>query len=66
MGRDGSHLQVTALDAENTFVRGIGFSLGEEADRVPGDLDLLYTPILNRFNGRTAVEARISALKPAD
>ena len=63
VGRDGSHLQITALDTDNTFLRAIAFSQGDLADRPLQDADLLYTPTLNRFNGRTTVEAQVIALR---
>lgn len=63
VGRDLSHLQVTLLDRDNTPVRGIAFSQGEEADRPRDGADLLYRPYLNEFRGRRSVEARIFALR---
>lgn len=63
VGRDLSHLQVTLLDRDNTPVRGIAFSQGEEADRPRDGADLLYRPYLNEFRGRRSVEARIFAIR---
>jgi single-stranded-DNA-specific exonuclease len=63
VGRDLSHLQVTLLDRDNTPVRGIAFSQGEEADRPRDGADLFYRPYLNEFRGRRSVEARIFALR---
>lgn len=63
VGRDLSHLQVTLLDRDNTPVRGIAFSQGEEADRPRDGADLLYRPYVNEFRGRRSVEARIFALR---
>ena len=63
VGKDMSHLQVTLLD-EDTFLKGIGFSMGAAADTGWSDVDILYRPILNEFRGRTSVEAQISALRP--
>ena len=65
VGRDGAHLQITALDENNSYLRGIAFSQGDAADRPPEDADFLYTPTVNRFNGRTSIEARVFALRPA-
>ena len=62
VGRDGSHLQITALDENNTFVRAIAFSQGDAADKPLQDADLLYTPTVNRFNGRTSIEAQVLAI----
>ena len=63
VGRDGAHLQITVRDEGETFVRGIAFSMGEEADRPWESVDLLYTPMVNRFNGRTSIEAKVSAFR---
>jgi len=65
VGRDGAHLQITALDENNSYLRGIAFSQGDAADRPLEDADFLYTPTVNRFNGRTSIEARVFALRPA-
>ena len=62
-GRDGAHLQITVRDAGETVIRGIAFSMGDEADRPWKDVDLLYVPAVNRYNGRTSIEARVTALR---
>jgi single-stranded-DNA-specific exonuclease len=62
MGRDGAHLQISALDENNTAFRAVAFSQGDAADRPLTDADLLYTPYVNHFNGRTSVEARVAAI----
>ena len=63
VGRDGAHLQINALDSSNTYVRAIAFSQGDAADRPLQEADLLYTPTVNRFNGRVSIEARVFALR---
>ena len=63
VGRDGTHLQISAMDERGTYVRGIAFSQGDVADRPLSDADLLYTPTLNRFNGRTSIEAQVLAIR---
>ena len=63
VGRDLSHLQLSLLTPENTSVRGIAFSLGEEAEKEHTDVDLLYRPVRNVFNGRTSIEAQVTALR---
>ena len=62
VGRDGSHLKLSVLDADLSVVDGIAFGQGDTADEAPLKLDLLYRPVLNAFRGRTAVEAQVSAL----
>ena len=63
VGRDLSHLQLSLVTPENTFVRGIAFFMGEEAEKDHLDVDLLYRPVKNEFNGRVSVEAQVSALR---
>ena len=63
VGRDLSHLQLTVLDRNNTLVRGIAFSQGDEADRPHTDMDLLYKPVINEFRGRRTVEAQVFAVR---
>ncbi|MBR0265936.1 MAG: single-stranded-DNA-specific exonuclease RecJ [Clostridia bacterium] len=63
VGRDLSHLQLSLVTPENTLVRGIAFFMGEEAEKDHMDVDLLYRPVRNEFNGRVSVEAQVSALR---
>lgn len=65
VGRDLSHLQLSLLTPENTPVRGIAFSQGEEAEKEHTDVDLLYRPVRNAFNGRVSIEAQVLALQPS-
>jgi single-stranded-DNA-specific exonuclease len=65
VGRDLSHLQLQLLTPESTLVKGIAFSMGEEAEKDHMDIDVLYRPVRNEFNGRTSIEAQISALRPS-
>ena len=66
VGRDLSHLQLSLVTPENTFVRGIAFFMGEEAEKDHLDVDLLYRPVRNEFNGRVSVEAQVSALRASE
>ena len=65
VGRNSSHLQMSLLTPENTFVKGIAFFMGEEAEKSHTDVDLLYRPVRNAFNGKVSVEAQVSALRPS-
>ena len=65
VGRDLSHLQLQLLTPESTLVKGIAFSMGEEAEKDHLDIDVLSRPVKNEFNGRTSIEAQISALRPS-
>ena len=64
VGRDHSHLQMSLLTPENTPVKGIAFFMGAEAEKDHTDVDLLYRPVRNVFNGRVSIEAQVSALRP--
>lgn len=65
VGRDLSHLQLSLLTQENILLRGIAFSMGEEAEKDYMDIDCLYRPVRNAFNGRVSVEAQVTALQPS-
>ncbi len=65
VGRDLSHLQLSLLTPENTAVRGIAFSRGEEAEKEHTDVDLLYRPVRNVYNGRVSIEAQVLELQPS-
>ena len=64
VGRDGSHLKLSVLDADLSVVEGIAFSRGDLADEDLISLDLLYRPIRNSFGGRTTIEAQVAAINP--
>jgi hypothetical protein len=57
---------MSLLTPENTPVKGIAFFMGAEAEKDHTDVDLLYRPVRNVFNGRVSIEAQVSALRPAD
>ena len=63
VGWDLSHLQLSLLTPENTFVKGIAFFMSAEAEKAHTDVDLLYRPVRNVFNGRVSIEAQVSALR---
>lgn len=62
VGKDGSHLKLTVLDADLTVVDGIAFSKGDVADENPSVIDLLYRPIRNDFRGRVSIEAQVACI----
>ena len=66
VGRDGSHLKLSLLDPDSTFIEGIAFGFGEMAASAPKTLDLLYRPALNDFRGRSAIEAQVAAINITD
>ena len=64
VGRDGSHLKLSLLDRDGSLIDGIAFSQGDFADELLTEADVLYRPVLNKFRGRAAVEAQITAINP--
>ena len=44
---------------------GIAFGLGSLADELPAEVDALFTPGMNEFNGRRSPQAQVTALRPA-
>lgn len=65
IGAQGAHLRL--LCAENGVRRtGIYFGAGELAGRLGERAEILFTPQLNSWNGRTDVQLRLCALREAD
>ena len=65
IGAQGAHLRL--ICAENGVRRtGIFFGAGERAAKLDGEAEILFTPQLNSWNGRTDVQLRLSALREAD
>ena len=62
VGKDQAHLQMSLLDGQ-TFLKGIGFFMADRADPLWRNVDVLYRPVLNTFNGNTSVEAQVSAVR---
>ena len=65
IGRDGAHLSLFARDGGGGL-RGVMFSAGERAGEARGECDLLFTPKLNTWQGRTSVEMEMRAMEPLD
>lgn len=65
MGGDGSHLQVQLAQGPASL-RGVAFGAGDEVDALPSglELDVLYTPKINRFRGRADVELELVEMRP--
>ena len=64
VGRDGSHLKLSLLEG-GAVLGGIAFGLGSLADELPAEVDALFTPGMNEFNGRRSPQAQVTALRPA-
>ena len=65
VGKDGSHLKLTLLE-EGTLRGGIGFGLGEKADRFPDRADVLFRPTRNEYNGRVSPQLQVQAMSSRD
>jgi len=63
VGKDGSHLKLV-LQQEGVIRDGIGFRLADaNAEPVQGKVvDLICTPVLNRWNGHTNVELDVKEI----
>lgn len=62
IGAQGSHLRL--ICSENGARRtGIYFGAGELAESLGEEAEILFTPQLNSWNGRTDVQLRLSALR---
>jgi single-stranded-DNA-specific exonuclease len=62
VGKDNSHLKLSVSDGHITF-DGIAFRLGNWADHMPDDIDLLYHFEMNEFNGRKNLQLNIQDIK---
>lgn len=64
VGKDGTHLK-TSFRQGDTWLDGIAFSQGAVADRGWENVDVLFKPDRNEFNGRVTVQMMIRAMNPA-
>lgn len=65
IGAQGAHLRL--ICAQNGARRtGIYFGAGEMAGKLGEQAEILFTPQLNVWNGRTDVQLRLSALRESD
>lgn len=65
VGRDGAHLRLSARDGRGRL-NGVMFSAGARADEVRGEYDLLFSPKINVWQGRSSVEIDLRAMEPLD
>ena len=64
VGKDQSHLKLTLLE-KGTLRGGIGFGLGDAADQLPEEVDVLFRPTRNEFNGRVSPQLQVQAIRAA-
>lgn len=65
VGADGAHLKLE-MSENSAHVGGIFFRAGHMANSLPDTVDILYTPKLNTFRGRTSVQAELKCLSASD
>lgn len=67
VGRDGAHLKLAVRDESGHVMRGIAFrAAGQRAGMTAcRRLDLIFTPIINEWNGRREVEIRLAGWRPS-
>ena len=65
MGKEGKHLQLT-LEKNNQYEEGVWFYAGDRFDAINdyGRCDLLYTPIVDDYNGKH-LQVKVQAIRPA-
>lgn len=65
VGADGAHLRLM-LSEHSVQRAGIFFRGGHLAGKLPETIDILFTPKLNTFMGRTSVQAELKCIHSAD
>jgi len=65
VGSNASHLKLT-LSQNDIRIGGIFFRAGDMASSLPSQVDVLFSPTLNTFQGVTKVEMLISSLRFPD
>lgn len=65
VGADGAHLKLT-LAQGGRRLGGIAFREGARAEGLPGRVDALFVPTLNRYMGRAEAQLEVRALAGAD
>jgi single-stranded-DNA-specific exonuclease len=64
VGREGAHLKLVLTDGWS-HMDAIGFNLGDWAEKMPTQVDVLYTFEENEFNGQVTLQLNLRDLKPA-
>jgi len=65
IGANGAHLRMN-LSEHSVQKPAIFFRAGHLKDKLPEDIDILFTPKLNTWMGRTSVQLELKALNPDD
>ncbi|MGM0574535.1 MAG: single-stranded-DNA-specific exonuclease RecJ [Myxococcota bacterium] len=64
VGKDRTHLKLT-LDGGGVAVDAIAFGMADLAPEPGARVDVVYVPEINEFRGRSTLQARVKALRPA-
>ncbi len=59
-----NHLRFTACQGGYSF-SGIGFAMADRKDDFEGPVDLLFSPSINRWRGRTSVQLKLRDIRPS-
>ena len=65
VGAEGAHLKLI-LSQDNHRLNAIAFQAGPQKGRLAGQVDVLFTPKINIYMGRTEVQLEARALADAD
>lgn len=65
VGADGAHLRLT-LSQNSHRLNGIAFREGYRVDKLSDRADILFTPKINAYMGRTEVQLEVRALADSD
>ena len=64
MGADAQHVKLTVQDKNKVELQLLAFNARENWFAEPGDVvDVWFTPTMNEWNGRRAVEGRLLNLE---
>ena len=65
IGANGAHLRLSVAEY-GVQKSGIFFRAGHLADKLPQTIDILFTPKLNTWMGRTSVQLELKSINPGD
>ena len=64
VGKEKEHLKLTFKTCDGTRLPGIWFRHGDEAARLSGGADAIYSPSINEYMGQRSVQAEIKSVLP--
>jgi len=60
VGREGAHLIMRVTDG-STYLRGVAWREGRQLDDLTREMEVVFAPKINEFNGRSSVELEYKA-----